>query len=165
MNRMQRRTFDVRPPTISSWPARKPARPIANKIAAGILFAVSFPLSAEAGNCYAEYSNPSGIKMYTMNVGEKNIDECRKFNWIPFRAALSFSCPECKLDRELFLDDLKGQLKLIAVGEPAGWPYEIKGGLRRWYGNLSRDEALKTCRDNAGHRMSGLIGSEHKCVE
>src|SRR2546428_6885862 len=91
----------------------------------GLLLLVAvctFPVSA-AGNCYAEYSSPDGRKMYTLNVGQKNIEECRKFNWIPFRATFFSHCPECKVDRDTFLDALNEQLKLMVAGKPAGWAY------------------------------------------
>jgi hypothetical protein len=74
-------------------------------------------------------------------------------------------CSECTLDREVFLDDPGEQLELIAAGKSVGWPYEIKGNLRQWYGNLSREEALKICRENAGNKLSGILGSKHVCVE
>ena len=95
----------------------------------------------------------------------RDIEECRKLNWTPFRASFFARCPECKVDHETFLDELNEQLKLIAAGKPTGWPYEMKGNVRQWYGNLSRDEALKICRENASNWLTGLLGSKHACVE
>jgi hypothetical protein len=122
------------------------------------------PVSADAGNCYAEYSAPNGRKMYVLNVGRENIEECRKLNWIPFRATFFASCPTCKLDREAFLDGLNELLTLVAAGKSMGWPYEMQGNLRQWYRNLSRNDALKICRDNAGSWLT-LLGSKRACVE
>jgi len=68
------------------------------------------------------------------------------------------------LTASFFLMICKADLKLIAAGQPAGWPYAINGYVRSWYGNLSRDEALKMCRDQKS-RILDVIGSKQECVE
>lgn len=118
------------------------------------------------GYCYAEYSSPDGKKMFTLMAGEKRIEDCRRFHWIPFRITFFAGCPNCKMDREDFLTRLSDRLHLIAEGQPAGWPYEIKGGLRMWYGGkVGRDDALKACRDHANEWLAQHVGSKLICIK
>jgi hypothetical protein len=103
--------------------------------------------------------------MHTLNINAASVDECRRLNWAPFRTAFFLRCKECSVATEFFTEQLDGKLQLIAEGKPANWPYEIKGNLRTWYENISREEALKICKANSDHRFLATIGSKHSCIE
>jgi hypothetical protein len=121
---------------------------------------------ADQGFCYAVYSSPNGYKMYTLNVGEKSIEGCRKFSWMPFRVTFFAKCPKCKVIQEEFLGRLGNQLEMIAAKKPAGWPYEIKGSLRMWFGGqISRETALHACRQDANSWIAQHLGSKLSCIE